>query len=329
MGRIGPSVTSPGAGVEDQREPRRPLPRAGEPGAGHARPRRGGAAGPARPALRAAAGEDPFPRAEESTAYAQPAIFAACLAAWAERGEAAPAPAWLAGHSLGELTALTVAGALAEADAVELVALRGRLMGEAREGGMLAVMGTGAAEAAPELAAEHGLDVANETRRCRSCSPGRATGCDAAADAASAAGLKPMALPVSGAFHSPLMAPAVAPLPRRARRGGGPGAARSRCSPASPSPRCRTPRRSRDVLWTGSSGPCASVRPCSRCTRTGWRSSPRSAPAASCGAWSSGRYGRAVPAGPPTRAARSSPAGRAGSAPRWPAPWPPRAGPWR
>ncbi len=162
--------------------------------------------------LEAAVGSDPFGRVEEGTAWAQPAILVACLAAWAERAPDAAAPAWLAGHSLGELTALTVAGAIAEPDALRLVALRGRLMGEGREGGMLAVMGAGAAEAAPELAAAHGLALANDNAPMQVVLSGPRQALPAAAAEAEERGLKPMALPVTGAFHSPLMAAAVAPF---------------------------------------------------------------------------------------------------------------------
>src|SRR5262245_29590937 len=99
-------------------------------------------------------GEDPFPRVEEGTRYAQPAIFCASLAGWAGLGR--PLGEYMAGHSLGELAALVAAGSLDERDGLELVALRGRLMQEAGEtagdGGMLALMGQGAAEHAPELA---------------------------------------------------------------------------------------------------------------------------------------------------------------------------------
>src|ERR671938_2084387 len=71
-----------------------------------------------------AVGEDPFARAEESTRYAQPAIFAASLAGWQSLGR--PEGDFMARHSPGELAALVAAGALAERDGVELVALRGR-----------------------------------------------------------------------------------------------------------------------------------------------------------------------------------------------------------
>ena len=163
-------------------------------------------------ALADAAGEDPFARVEEGTAWAQPAIFAASLAAWAERGDDAPAPDWVAGHSLGELTALTVAGVLDEADAVRLVALRGRLMQEAGPGGMLALLGAGAAEQAPGIAEAHGLAVANDNAPQQVVLSGERDALPAAAEAAKAAGLRAVELPVAGAFHSPLMEPAVEPF---------------------------------------------------------------------------------------------------------------------
>jgi malonyl CoA-acyl carrier protein transacylase len=164
-----------------------------------------------RPDLLAAAaeivGEDPFPRAEESTRFAQPAIFCASLAAW-DALEDRHAD-FMAGHSLGELGALVAAGALDERDGLELVALRGRLMGEADEGGMVALMGRGAAERAPELAAAHGLVVANDNSPQQVVLSGARAALPTAAAAAEGAGLRAVELPVSGAFHSPLMEPAV------------------------------------------------------------------------------------------------------------------------
>src|SRR5919205_4437978 len=105
-------------------------------------------------------GEDPFARVEESTRFAQPAIFCASLAAW----EALPldAPGAAAGHSLGELAALTAAGVLGRDDALELVVLRGRLMAEADDAGsMLAVIG-GTPEDAREIAHAPGPTVGND-----------------------------------------------------------------------------------------------------------------------------------------------------------------------
>src|SRR2546421_13072818 len=78
-----------------------------------------------------AVGEDPFARAEDGTQYAQPAIFCASLAGWAQLGS--PVGEFMAGHSLGELAALVAAGSLSEQDGLELVALRARLMHESGE----------------------------------------------------------------------------------------------------------------------------------------------------------------------------------------------------
>jgi malonyl CoA-acyl carrier protein transacylase len=119
----------------------------------------------------------------------------------------------MAGHSLGEFAALVAARSLDEADGLELVALRGRLMQESGEragsGGMLALLGSGAADAAPGLAAEHGLAIANDNSPQQVVLSGRRDRLSAAADAAAEHGLRAMELPVTGAFHSPMMAEAV------------------------------------------------------------------------------------------------------------------------
>ena len=108
-------------------------------------------------------GDDAFERAAESTAYAQPATYCASLAGWSlvapERVDV------LAGHSLGELSALAAAGAIDEAAGLRLVALRGRLMERAAEeanaeGGMLAVSVSRDVGAA--LARGFGLTVATD-----------------------------------------------------------------------------------------------------------------------------------------------------------------------
>lgn len=154
-------------------------------------------------------GEDPFERVEEGTAYAQPAIFCASLAGWAELED--PSAEFMAGHSLGELAALVAAGCLDERDGLELVALRGRLMQRAggSAGGMLALLGPGAADRAGEVAEPHGLTVANDNCPTQVVLSGPRTQLPAAAQAARELGLRPMEVPVTGAFHSPMMAPAL------------------------------------------------------------------------------------------------------------------------
>src|SRR4051812_9007459 len=75
-----------------------------------------------RPDLLDAVGDEAFERAGESTRFAQPAIFCAGLASYERAGR--PRPRWVAGHSLGELAALVVAGSLSEDDGLRLVTLR-------------------------------------------------------------------------------------------------------------------------------------------------------------------------------------------------------------
>ena len=156
-------------------------------------------------------GDDPFAHAGEGTHFAQPAIYCASLAGFTRLGE--PAAELMAGHSLGEFAALVAAGALSPEDGLRLVALRGRLTRDANErsrGGMLAVRG-GAEQAAP-LAERHGLTVANDNSPDQMVLSGAREAIDAAAADAESEGLRAIALPVAGAFHSPLMAPAVAAL---------------------------------------------------------------------------------------------------------------------
>ncbi|WP_249009237.1 ACP S-malonyltransferase [Conexibacter sp. DBS9H8] len=164
--------------------------------------------------VRTAVGADPFERVEEGTAYAQPAIFCASLAGWRSLPASERAAATLfAGHSLGELGALVAAGRLTEQDGLELVALRGVLMQEAGErageGGMVAVLGADAAAQAPALAAAHGLAVANDNSPQQVVLSGARSALPDAAAAARGRGLRAMILPVTGAFHSPMMASAV------------------------------------------------------------------------------------------------------------------------
>lgn len=77
------------------------------------------------------------------TLYAQPALFVVTALQAVELREAEPEPDWLAGHSLGELTALFAAGSFDFETGVRLVHRRGELMDAAKGGGMLAVVDLG------------------------------------------------------------------------------------------------------------------------------------------------------------------------------------------
>jgi [acyl-carrier-protein] S-malonyltransferase len=156
-------------------------------------------------------GEDPFARVDDGTAYAQPAIFCASIAGWCQMDR--PVHEFAAGHSLGELGALVAAGVLSERAGLELVALRGRLMQQAGEtagdGGMIALLGSDAAARADEVAGPHGLSIANDNSPQQVVLSGPRTVLPAAEETARELGLRAMILPVTGAFHSPMMASAL------------------------------------------------------------------------------------------------------------------------
>jgi [acyl-carrier-protein] S-malonyltransferase len=155
---------------------------------------------------------DPFARLDEGTRYQQPALFLCDVAAWELAGR--PDALSAAGHSLGEYAALTAAGALAFGDALHLVDIRAAAMaaaGDREAGGMAAVLG-GEADDVHALAGRLGLVVANDN------APGQivlAGPVDAVAQVEAGArdiGARCRVLPVSGAFHSPLIAAAQAQL---------------------------------------------------------------------------------------------------------------------
>ena len=153
--------------------------------------------------------DDLFERAAEGTRWAQPAIFCAALAGYEvlkQRYE----PELMAGHSLGEITALVAADALDAADGLRLVAARGRLMQEARGGGMLAVR-VREREPIEEVAAETGLTIANDNAPDQLVLSGATEALDRAEELLRERKVRAKRLPVGGAFHSPLMEPAVAP----------------------------------------------------------------------------------------------------------------------
>jgi len=159
-------------------------------------------------------GEDPFERVGDSTRYAQPAIFCASLAAWGQLAGLIE-PVAVAGHSLGELSALAAAGALDELDALKLVVLRGELMaksGEASGGGtMLALVG-GNPGRARSLSARYGVTLANDNAPDQVVLSGARDRLELARQEAKGDGLRAIMLDVAGAFHSPQMAEAVEPF---------------------------------------------------------------------------------------------------------------------
>jgi [acyl-carrier-protein] S-malonyltransferase len=147
----------------------------------------------------------------------QPAILVvsiACLKALQEasRGDF-PSPAFVAGHSLGEYTALVAAGVLGLADAVLLVRERGRLMYEAglkNPGSMLAVIGLDE-EAVKDVCLQSGTEISNINCPGQIVISGAAQALAEANKLAKTRGARALLpLKVSGAFHSALMEPIIA-----------------------------------------------------------------------------------------------------------------------
>lgn len=149
------------------------------------------------------------------TANTQPAILTASIAVHRAVMERDVRPVLVAGHSLGEYSALVAAEVLDFADAVRLVRLRGELMQQAvpvGEGAMAAILGLDAAAvtAVTEQAAGDGVcAVANLNSPVQTVIAGDAAAVARAIELAGEAGARRVIpLAVSAPFHSPLMAPA-------------------------------------------------------------------------------------------------------------------------
>ena len=150
------------------------------------------------------------------TINTQPAILVASLAAWraasaAEHPALAQTPLCMAGHSLGEYSALVAAGSLTVSEAVRLVQRRGEEMqaaGEAQPGTLAAVLGLDE-DAVAALCAETGAELCNLNATGQIVVGGTPEAVDRAAAAAEAAGARRVIrLNVGGAFHTSLMQPA-------------------------------------------------------------------------------------------------------------------------
>jgi [acyl-carrier-protein] S-malonyltransferase len=155
-----------------------------------------------------------------ATANAQPAILIHAMAVHRVLSAELGSAAIVAGHSLGEFTAYVVAGALGFTDGVKTVRLRGELMqqaGRIRPGTMAAVLGL--EDSAVEQLCQAASDTTGECVPANYNSPGQVVisgdvpAVERAIELARPAGAKrALRLNVSGAFHSPLMQPAVAGL---------------------------------------------------------------------------------------------------------------------
>ncbi|MDB5439722.1 MAG: fabD [Caulobacteraceae bacterium] len=154
------------------------------------------------------------------TENAQPALMAVSLAVMRtlerEFGLSIEKAAFVAGHSLGEYSALAAAGAIGLADTARLLKLRGQAMQRAvpvGQGAMASLIGPKTDVALAEAAAAEGSKVgvcvvANDNNAGNVVISGDKAGVDAAIEAAKSMGARAIPLNVSAPFHSPLMAPA-------------------------------------------------------------------------------------------------------------------------
>jgi [acyl-carrier-protein] S-malonyltransferase len=153
-----------------------------------------------------------------TTEFVQPAILACDVAAFRVLDALGVAFVGAAGHSLGEFAALVAADVLELADALRIVAVRGRAMqaaGAARPGTMTALLGVGAEAAAALCDDARGDDVlvvANENSPQQVVISGGVAAIERAEILAAERTIRAVRLNVAGAFHSPLMEPAVEPL---------------------------------------------------------------------------------------------------------------------
>ncbi len=151
----------------------------------------------------------------QQTRNTQPAIAVTSLALLKVATEVSPTllsrPAFVAGHSLGEYSALVAAGALSFDNAIRLLRARGELMqqaGEKSSGTMAAVLGLDIADC-EDACREAGAEICNVNAPGQIVIGGRREAVVRALDYAKARGaLKVIPLSVSGAFHSSLMKPA-------------------------------------------------------------------------------------------------------------------------
>jgi [acyl-carrier-protein] S-malonyltransferase len=156
-----------------------------------------------------------------TTEFVQPAVLACGVAAFRVlEAEGLTGVVGTAGHSLGEFSALVAAGVLGLADALHVVVVRGEAMqraGEARPGTMSALLGAGPDDAealCDDVRGDDVLLVANRNSPVQSVISGSVAAIERAEAFAAERKIRAVRLQVAGAFHTPLMEPAVAPILR-------------------------------------------------------------------------------------------------------------------
>lgn len=153
-----------------------------------------------------------------TTAFVQPALLACDVAAFRVLEAEGLSFVGAAGHSLGEFAALVAADALTLPEALGVVVVRGAAMqraGEERPGTMSALIGVGTADAEALCDEARGTDVllvANQNSPAQVVISGSVAAVERAEALAKERKVRAIRLNVAGAFHSPLMEPAVAPI---------------------------------------------------------------------------------------------------------------------
>jgi [acyl-carrier-protein] S-malonyltransferase len=148
------------------------------------------------------------------TVIAQPAIFTAGVISWTRSSERGEPFDYLAGHSLGEYTALVASGAMSFEHGLDVVKVRAEVTseaGKATEGDMVAVLGL-EVDQGSDIASRAGVELANDNAPGQFVLAGDEPGLARAAALAREVGGRTVLLRIGGSFHTKAMAPALEDL---------------------------------------------------------------------------------------------------------------------